>query len=50
MKHFSKLSLFALVLLSGTAFVSCSDDDDAGTPPAELTLYQKLGGTAMVTD
>ena len=29
MKHFSKLSLFALVLLSGTAFVSCSDDDAA---------------------
>jgi hypothetical protein len=49
MKHLKKLSLFALALLSGIAFVSCSDDDDA-TPPAELTLYQKLGGTAMVSD
>lgn len=50
MRHLPKLSLFTLVLLSGIAFVSCSDDDDAGTPPAELTLYQKLGGTTMVTD
>ena len=49
MRHFSKRTLFALLLISGTLFVSCSDDDDA-TPPAELSLYQKLGGTSMVAD
>ena len=49
MRHFSKRTLFALLLISGTFLVSCTDDDDA-TPPAELTLYQKLGGTSMVAD
>ena len=50
MKHYPKLALFALLLSSGIAFVSCSDDDDATPPPAELTIYQKLGGTTMVSD
>ena len=50
MKHLKKLSLFALALLSGFTYVSCSDDDDATPPAAELTLYQKLGGTNMVAD
>ena len=49
MRHFSKRTLFALLIISGTFLVSCTDDDDA-TPPAELTLYQKLGGTSMVAD
>lgn len=48
MKHFSKRTLFALVLICGSFLVSCSDDDEAA--PAELTLYQKLGGTSMVAD
>lgn len=48
MKHFSKRTLFALVLICGSFLVSCSDDDEA--TPAELTLYQKLGGTSMVAD
>lgn len=48
MKHFSKRILFALVLICGSFLVSCSDDDEA--TPAELTLYQKLGGTSMVAD
>ena len=49
MRHFSKRTLFVLLIISGTFLVSCTDDDDA-TPPAELTLYQKLGGTSMVAD
>lgn len=32
-------------------FTSCNDDDKAVTPqPEPLTLYQKLGGTTLVSD
>ncbi|WP_313805527.1 hypothetical protein [Flavobacterium sp.] len=49
MKTFSKITLIALIL--GTiVFVSCSDNDDAAPTPAEMSLYQKLGGTTMVAD
>lgn len=48
MKHYPKLALFALLFSSGIAFVSCNDDDN--TPPPAQTIYQKLGGTAMVSD
>jgi hypothetical protein len=46
MKKFSTMALFALFIGTGAFFTSCSDDD--ATP--ELTLYQKLGGTRMVSD
>lgn len=50
MTKFSKIALCALIIGSSAFVTSCSDDDDKpGTTP-ELTLYQKLGGTKMVTD
>jgi len=50
MKKLTKIAL--LVLFSGTAvcFTSCNDEDDTAMTPAEMTLYQKLGGTTMVAD
>lgn len=49
MKTLSKIALFALT--SGAiASISCSDNDDNATTPAQMTLYQKLGGTTMVAD
>ncbi len=45
MKTLSKIALFALTC--GTfVFISCSDNDDNATTPAQMTLYQKLGGTS----
>jgi hypothetical protein len=49
MKNVSKLALFACVLTASITITSCSNDDDAPTQQ-ELSLYQKLGGTAMVSD
>lgn len=48
MKNFSKFALFAL-LVSGFAFTSCENDYD-GTPVAKASIYDRLGGTAMVAD
>jgi hypothetical protein len=47
MTKFSKIALCALVIGSSAFFTSCGDDDET---PVALTLYQKLGGTKMVTD
>jgi len=47
MTKFSKIAFCALVIGSSAFFTSCGDDDET---PVELTLYQKLGGTKMVTD
>ena len=49
MTKFSKIALCALIMGSGAFFTSCDDDDAAPVAP-EQTLYQKLGGTKMVTD
>lgn len=49
MKTFSKITLALLFAGTASFFVACSDDDDTVTP-AQQTLYQKLGGTAMVAD
>jgi hypothetical protein len=49
MKNVSKLAFIAFLSITGTLFVSCSDDDAAPTPQ-ELSLYEKLGGTTMVSD
>lgn len=48
MTKFSKIALCAMVIGASTFFVSCNDDDD--NTMAAPTLYQKLGGTTMVTD
>uniref|UniRef100_UPI00404B2A7E hypothetical protein n=1 Tax=Flavobacterium sp. TaxID=239 RepID=UPI00404B2A7E len=50
MKNVSKLALFAWLLVSGIAITSCSNDDDGTPTPQELSLYEKLGGTTMVSD
>ena len=48
MKKFSTMALFALLIGTSAFFTSCSDDDDAR--PQAMSLYQKLGGTTMVSD
>jgi hypothetical protein len=48
MTKFSKIALCALIIGSSAFFTSCKDDDAAPVQPQ--TLYQKLGGTTMVTD
>ena len=49
MKNASKLAMIAFIFASGLAITSCSSDDDSPTPQPQ-TLYQKLGGTTMVSD
>jgi hypothetical protein len=44
-----KKSLLTLLAVAGM-FTACSDDDDANNTVTEQTLYDKLGGTTMVTD
>ena len=46
MTKYSKFALCALVI-GGFTFTSCSKDDDPA-PPA--SIYQRLGGTTMVSD
>lgn len=48
MTKFSKIALCALIISSSAFFTSCDSDDN--NAPAAKTLYQKLGGTTMVTD
>lgn len=48
MTKFSKIALCALIIGSSAFFTSCDSDDN--NAPAAKTLYQKLGGTTMVTD
>lgn len=50
MKKLTKIALLALFTGTALCFTSCNDDDDTAMTPAERTLYQKLGGTAMVAD
>jgi len=50
MKNVSKLACIAFIFASGVVLTSCSSDDDAPPTQQELTLYQKLGGTMMVSD
>lgn len=55
MKNFSKITLGVLIVASAT-FTSCNNDDDDATvpttPPAteKASIYERLGGTTMVTD
>jgi hypothetical protein len=49
MTKFSKIALCALIIGSSAFFTSC-DDDNETKAPMEKTLYQKLGGTTMVSD
>lgn len=50
MKKISRITLCVLTMGAGICIVSCSDDDNNTAPPVEQTLYQKLGGTAKVSD
>lgn len=47
MKKFSTMALFALFIGTSAFFTSCNDDD---ARPQAMPLYQKLGGTTMVSD
>src|SRR6187431_2049112 len=49
MKNFSKISLGVLIVASA-AFTSCNNDDDAPAPMEKPSIYERLGGTAMVAD
>ncbi|CAD0001843.1 globin family protein [Flavobacterium chungangense] len=48
MKNFSKITLSVLVAASAT-LTSCNNDDDAPAP-AKASIYERLGGTKMVSD
>lgn len=49
MKNFSKITLG--VLIASSAFLtSCSSDDDTPAPVEKATIYERLGGSAMVSD
>ena len=50
MTKFSKIALCALIIGSSAFFTSCDDTEETKPVTPELTLYQKLGGTTMVTD
>lgn len=49
MKNFSKITLGVLFVASA-AFTSCNNDDDAPAPVAKASIYDRLGGTKMVSD
>lgn len=49
MTKFSKIALCAMIIGSSAFVTSCDDSNDTKAPAAK-TLYQKLGGTTMVTD
>ena len=52
MKIYSKITLSVLLAASVTlASCSSNDDDDAPvTPPVKASIYERLGGTKMVSD
>jgi len=47
MKNFSKITLSVLLVASAT-LTSCNNDDDS--PMVKASIYDRLGGTAMVAD
>lgn len=49
MKTFSKIVL-GVLLFAAVLFISCNDNDDMAPTPAQMSLYEKLGGTAKVAD
>lgn len=51
MKIFSKITLSVLLAASATLTSCSSNDDDAPvTPPVKASIYERLGGTKMVSD
>ena len=49
MKNFSKITLSVLLAASAT-LISCSNDDEDPKPPVKASIYERLGGTKMVSD
>lgn len=50
MKNFSKITLGVLIAASA-ALTSCSkDDDETPAPVVKASIYERLGGTKMVSD
>ncbi|MBP1223130.1 hypothetical protein [Flavobacterium sp. 1355] len=51
MKIYSKITLSVLLAASATLASCSSNDDDAPvTPPVKASIYERLGGTKMVSD
>ncbi|KIQ14507.1 hypothetical protein RT99_21910 [Flavobacterium sp. MEB061] len=51
MKIYSKITLSVLFAASATLASCSSNDDDAPvTPPVKASIYERLGGTKMVSD
>lgn len=48
MKFYSKIT-FSVLLVTSTALLSCSSDDET-KPIVKATIYERLGGTTMVAD
>lgn len=48
MKNFSKITLSVLLVASAT-LTSCNNDDD-NSPMVKASIYDRLGGTSMVSD
>ncbi|URM37811.1 hypothetical protein [Flavobacterium anhuiense] len=48
MRNFSKITLGALIIALAS-LTSCSNDDDK-TPAVKPTIYERLGGSVMVSD
>lgn len=48
MKNFSKITLSVLLVASAT-LTSCNNDDD-DSPMVKASIYDRLGGTSMVSD
>ncbi|QSB27399.1 hypothetical protein [Flavobacterium sp. CLA17] len=51
MKIYSKITLSVLLVTSATLISCSSNDDDAPAPPVvKASIYERLGGTKMVSD
>lgn len=50
MKKNLKFAFYIMLVGTGVLFTSCNDDDKAPMPSEPQTLYQKLGGTTLVSD
>ncbi|WP_343697938.1 hypothetical protein [Flavobacterium sp.] len=50
MKIYSKLTLSVLLVASATMISCSSNDDETPEPAAKPSIYERLGGTKMVSD
>jgi hypothetical protein len=50
MKIYSKLTLSVLLAASATIISCSSNDNETPAPPVKASIYERLGGTKMVSD